>query len=36
MKIYQHFRPEEQHLIDQILDWKDQVERTHISVLTDF
>ncbi|MFC0014271.1 MULTISPECIES: RNA-binding protein [Allobacillus] len=36
MKIYQHFRPEEQHLIDQILDWKDQVERTHVSVLTDF
>ncbi len=36
MEIYQHFRPEEQPLIDQVLDWKEQVERMYVPVLTDF
>lgn len=36
MDIYQHFRKEEQGFIDQVLSWKEQVERTFIPKLTDF
>ncbi|PKR78551.1 RNA-binding protein [Halalkalibacillus sediminis] len=36
MDIYQHFRKEEQPVIDQFLDWKEQVERQFIPVLSDF
>ncbi|MFD1849131.1 RNA-binding protein [Oceanobacillus bengalensis] len=36
MDIYQHFRKEEEPFIDQILSWKEQVEQTFISRLTDF
>ncbi|RDW17912.1 RNA-binding protein [Oceanobacillus chungangensis] len=36
MDIYQHFRKEEQGFIDQVLSWKEQVERTFVLKLTDF
>lgn len=36
MNIYQHFRPEEKEFIDQVLNWKDFVENTYSSKLTDF
>jgi RNA-binding protein YlmH len=36
MNIYQHFRPEEREYIDQVLQWKDYVESTYSSKLTDF
>ncbi len=36
MNIYQHFRPEEKDFIDQVLNWKTSVERTHVPRLTDF
>ncbi|CEI84376.1 S4 domain protein [Oceanobacillus oncorhynchi] len=36
MEVYQHFRKEEQPFIDQVLSWKDQVERSYIPKLTDF
>src|SRR5690625_6105776 len=36
MSIYQHFREEEQPFIDQVLSWKEQVERTYQAKLTDF
>lgn len=36
MSIYQHFRMEEKEFIDQVLNWKDQVENTYAPKLTDF
>lgn len=36
MDIYQHFREEEQPFIDQVLSWREEVERTYIRRLTDF
>lgn len=36
MSVYQHFRPEEKEFIDQVLNWKDQVENTYAPKLTDF
>ncbi|RKQ37410.1 RNA-binding protein [Oceanobacillus halophilus] len=36
MDIYQHFRKDEHSFIDQVLSWKEQVERTFIPKLTDF
>ncbi|MFS0751922.1 RNA-binding protein [Oceanobacillus sp. 1P07AA] len=36
MEVYQHFRKEEQPFIDQVLSWKEQVERSFIPKLTDF
>lgn len=36
MTIYQHFRPEEKEFIDQVLNWKEQVEDTYTPRLTDF
>lgn len=36
MSIYQHFRPEEREFIDQVMNWKDHVENTYTSKLTDF
>lgn len=36
MDIYQHFRKEEEPFIDQVVSWKEQVERTFIPKLTDF
>ncbi len=36
MEIYQHFRPEEQAFIDQVLQWKETVKFTHQLKLTDF
>ncbi|WP_085992459.1 RNA-binding protein [Oceanobacillus senegalensis] len=36
MDIYQHFRKDEQPFIDQVLSWKEQVERTFVPKLTDF
>lgn len=36
MDIYQHFRQDEAPFIDQVLSWKEQVERTFIPKLTDF
>lgn len=36
MSIYQHFRKEEQPFIDQVLSWKEQVERSYQAKLTDF
>ncbi|GHH96484.1 RNA-binding protein [Neobacillus kokaensis] len=36
MNIYQHFRPEEREYIDQVLDWKENVELHYTSRLTDF
>ncbi|MDQ0270316.1 YlmH family RNA-binding protein [Cytobacillus purgationiresistens] len=34
--IYQHFRSEEKGFIDQVLNWKEQVEQTYAPKLTDF
>lgn len=34
--IYQHFRPEEKHFIDSVLDWKEYVEFSYAPKLTDF
>lgn len=34
--MYQHFRKEEHPFITQVLSWKDQVERSYKSILTDF
>lgn len=36
MDIYQHFRKDEYEFIDQVLSWKEQVERSFVSKLTDF
>ena len=36
MNIYQHFRPEERDFIDQVVDWKYNVESTYTPKLTDF
>lgn len=36
MDIYQHFRKEEHPFIDRVLSWKEQVERSYQSILTDF
>lgn len=36
MNIYQHFRPEEREFIDQVLEWKDYVNDTYSTKLTDF
>ncbi|WP_042144980.1 RNA-binding protein [Paucisalibacillus sp. EB02] len=36
MDIYQHFRKEEHGFIDQVLSWKEQVERSFQAKLTDF
>lgn len=36
MELYQHFRKEEEAFIDQILSWKEQVERTYQPKLTNF
>lgn len=36
MNIYQHFRPEEREFIDQVLDWKNDVEALYTTKLTDF
>jgi len=36
MDIYQHFRKEEHSFIDQVLSWKEQVERSYLQKLTDF
>lgn len=36
MSIYQHFRQEEHLFIDQVLSWKEDVERTYRFKLTDF
>lgn len=36
MTIYQHFRLEERDFIDQVLQWKENVEQTHREKLTDF
>ncbi|GGA84021.1 YlmH family RNA-binding protein [Ornithinibacillus halotolerans] len=36
MDIYQHFRKEEHEFIDQVLSWKEQVERSFQTKLTDF
>ncbi|MFA1818646.1 RNA-binding protein [Virgibacillus oceani] len=36
MDIYQHFRKDERPFIDQVLSWKEQVERSFINKQTDF
>src|SRR5690625_6522476 len=36
MSIYQHFREEEHAFIDQVLSWRETVERTYQAKLTDF
>ncbi|ASN05839.1 YlmH family RNA-binding protein [Virgibacillus necropolis] len=36
MDIYQHFRKEEHPFITRVLSWKEQVERSYQSILTDF
>jgi RNA-binding protein YlmH len=36
MNIYQHFRPEEREFIDQVLQWKSNVEQQYAPKLTDF
>jgi len=36
MNIYQHFRPEEKEFIDQVISWRDLVEKTFTHKLTDF
>ncbi|PLS06478.1 YlmH family RNA-binding protein [Neobacillus cucumis] len=36
MNIYQHFRPEEREYIDQVLQWKSNVEQQYAPKLTDF
>ena len=34
--VYQHFRPEEKEFIDQVIDWRINVEDTYAPKLTDF
>src|SRR5690625_3799901 len=36
MTVYQHFRKEEHPFIDQVLSWKEGVERSYQRKLTDF
>ncbi len=36
MGIYQHFRKHEHPFVDQVLSWREQVERTYSHYLTDF
>ncbi|API93811.1 putative RNA-binding protein YlmH [Virgibacillus pantothenticus] len=36
MELYQHFRKEEEAFIDQVLSWREQVERTYQPKVTDF
>lgn len=36
MNIYQHFRKHEHPFVDQVLSWKEQVERTYTLYLSDF
>ena len=36
MTIYQHFRKHEHPFVDQVLSWKEQVERSYAPSLTDF
>lgn len=36
MSIYQHYRKHEHPFVDQVLSWKDQVERSYTPYLTDF
>lgn len=36
MDIYQHFRKDEQPFIDQVLSWREQVERQYILKYSDF
>lgn len=36
MDMYQHFRKEEHPFITRVLSWKEQVERSYQSILTDF
>ena len=36
MSIYQHYREEEHSFVDQVLTWKEQVERYYTAHLTDF
>lgn len=36
MDIYQHFRKDEHEFIDQVMEWKEYVERTYVNKLTDF
>lgn len=36
MSIYQHYREEEHSFVDQVLTWKEQVERFYTAHLTDF
>ncbi|HLR43463.1 MAG TPA: RNA-binding protein [Pseudogracilibacillus sp.] len=36
MSIYQHFRQHEHMFVDQVLSWKNQVETTYTSYITDF
>ncbi|GAA0444590.1 MAG: RNA-binding protein [Bacillota bacterium] len=36
MEIYQHFRKDEEPFIDQVMSWKEQVERSFQQRLTDF
>lgn len=36
MSIYQHYREEEHSFVDQVLTWKEQVEKFYITQLTDF
>jgi RNA-binding protein YlmH len=36
MEIYQHFRKEEHHFIDQVLEWQETVKRQYAPKLTDF
>jgi RNA-binding protein YlmH len=36
MSIYEHFRKEEKVFIDHVLEWKQQVERSYMTKLTDF
>ncbi len=34
--VYQHFRPEEKEFIDQVVEWREYVDRTYAAKLTDF
>lgn len=36
MNLYQHFRPEEHHFIDQVIEWKEMTTRVYVPKLTDF
>jgi len=36
MDIYQHFRKDEQAFIDQVLNWREQVDRQYIVNYSDF